>query len=323
MRKKGARSAFTAQQLQQILNERAQEGLYLEFKRGAALASTNEARLELIKDCTGFANASGGTILYGVAEEQVENINVAAALSPVSPQGVGGDWITNIIRSNTSPPLSRFEITELPVSEGRVVVIEIEASSTAHQSLIDRKYYQRAGRTTEPMVDFQIRDVMNRRLRPEILVGHRLINIESNGDLHRKALEVFVTNVGRVTLEKWYFEIDIPPEIVRDTRDPNTRPLLEALVENWEDSMSLAHDAGGRRVFRIGRGDPDEEQRRRFLHPGQTLALIDPSKHPEIVIEVDHDNWRRVGGQSISWRMYLPDLQPIQGDWPFDDWCHF
>lgn len=254
---------YTAAQLQQVLDDRMQEGLYLEFKRGEALVPSNGSRQELVKDCTGFANAGGGTILYGIAEEDVDGIPAATTLSPVATQGAGGDWITNVLRSNTSPPFSRFEITKLAVPGGKVIAVEIEASSTAHQNLIDRKYYQRAGRNTEPMVDFQIRNVMNRRLRPEVRVTHRLVNIKSNGELHRKALEVSITNVGQVTLEHWQFEIDLPHEVIRDTSDPNVSPLLDALVSTWRDTMSLVSDQNGQRSLRITCGDPDEEQRHR------------------------------------------------------------
>lgn len=314
---------FTAAQLQQVLDDHAQEGLYLDFKRGASMVPSNGSRQELVKDCTGFANADGGMILYGVSEEEIEGIPSAASLSPVTATGVGGDWLTNVIRSNTSPPLSRFEITELAVPGGKVIAIEIEASSTAHQNLLDRRYYQRAGRSTEPMVDFQIRDVMHRRLRPEVRVDPKLVNIESNGELHRKQLEVLITNVGQVTLADWQFEIDIPHEVIRDTRQQDARPLLEALVDTWDDTMSLARAPGGRRCLRITCGDPDEEQRRRPLHPGQTHTLVDPSRHPAIVVEINDTIWHQVHGLPIAWRIYLPNSQPIRGEWPFDEWCNF
>jgi hypothetical protein len=38
-------------------------------------------------------------------------------------------------------PLGGFEITEIAVPGGRIVAVEIEASSTAHQSLLDRRNY--------------------------------------------------------------------------------------------------------------------------------------------------------------------------------------
>jgi len=144
----GMTDAFTTNQLQEILDTQAQEGLYLDFKRGEALALSNGSRQELVKDCTGFANANGGLILYGVAKGEVDGVPVATSLSPLVDRKVNGDWITSVIRSNTGPPLNHFEITEPAVSGGRVIAIEIEAASTVHQNFIDRRYYQRAGRTT-------------------------------------------------------------------------------------------------------------------------------------------------------------------------------
>lgn len=317
--------ALTAVQLQAIIDAHEQEGLYLEFKRGASLALSSDARRELVKDCTGFANASGGMILYGVAEDDVDGVLVAAALSPVTDQRVSGDWFTSVIRSNTSPPLSQFEITELPVSGGRVIVVQIEASSTAHQNLMDHRYYQRSGRTTEPMMDFQIRDVMNRRLRPSICVEHKMSKLEITGDRHRYGLDVSLENVGQVTLENWRFEIDIPCEVIRDTRrDPELGSEIEGLLGGWPDTCSLEEGPDKRSMFRVACGDPDEAfERRLILHPGQKRKLLQPGKVPDVTVEIDHATWRKVHGRSILWRVFMPNTQPIVGEWAFDDWCIF
>ena len=50
-----------------------------------------EIRRDVFGRAVGFGNASGGTILYGIAEEEIERIPAAASLSPVDAQGVGGD----------------------------------------------------------------------------------------------------------------------------------------------------------------------------------------------------------------------------------------
>lgn len=139
---------FTREQLDALLLIRAQEGLYLEFKRGAALHLIGDARRELVKDCSGFANAAGGLLVYGIAEERVDEVDVAAALDPVPLDGANAARISEILRSNTSPPIHAYEITELPLpAGGRVVAIEIAAASTAHQNIVDLRYYQRSGST--------------------------------------------------------------------------------------------------------------------------------------------------------------------------------
>lgn len=57
-----------------------------------------------------------------------------------------------------------------------------------------------------------------------------MVNIKNNSELHRKELEVLITNVGQATLENWQFEMNLPHEVIRDTRDTHVRPLLETLV---------------------------------------------------------------------------------------------
>ncbi len=317
--------SFTSHQFDRLLLERAQEGQYLEFKRGVALANSPDGRRELVKDCSGFANAGGGTIVYGVAEEEIDGVSCATSLQPVQAEGIDGDWITNVLRSNTSPPLNLFEITELPVVNGRVVVIEIEASTTAHQSLLDHRYYQRAGRSTAPMVDFQIRDVMNRRMRPLLQVTPKLANISTTGDLHRKMLEISIKNIGQVTIEKWRLEFDVPLLVIRDSRDEDrTEPLAKVLASTWHDTVQIVVDETDRHIFRISHTDPDDDDgRRRFLHPGQEIKLLGVDKMPEVIVEVGHKIWRSIHGQPMTWRMYLPNSQPLQGEWPFDSWCNF
>ena len=314
---------FTMTQLQELFKDGAQEGQYLEFKRGSALGTSSELRKELVKDCTGFANANGGLILYGVAEEDIDGIPAAASLSPVADSKMNGDWITNVIRSNTSPPLSGFEVTELAVDGGRVIAIEIEQASTAHQNLIDRRYYQRAGRATEPMVDYQIRDVINRRLRPAVSVEPKFVSLKRSQNLHRYALQIAMTNIGAVTLEHWQFEIDIPCEVIRDTRPP-VGEELDGLLNGWGNIVTLTQNRDGHRILRIARRDPDEEfERRSILHPGQTRMLFEPEAPPEIIVEIDPDIWRVIRGRSIFWRIFMPNTQPITGEWAFDDWCSF
>jgi hypothetical protein len=284
---------------------------------------SNVSRQELVKDCTGFANANGGLILYGVAEEELDGVPVAMSLSPIIDRKINGDWITSVIRSNTSPPLNHFQTTELAVSGGRVIAVQIEAASTAHQNLIDRRYYQRAGRITEPMVDFQIRDVMNRRLCPSIRIKHKLVKLKRGRNLHRYGLHVSMTNIGQLTLENWRFEIDIPRELIRDTRrESELSPLLEALLSSWSSICSLEDGLDNRRVLRVACEDPDESfERRLIIHPGQTRTLFEPDRLPEIIIEIDDTIWRKVQGRSILWRIFAANTQPIVGEWSFDKWC--
>lgn len=315
---------ITQADVDQFIANREPEGLYLDFKRGASLTTgNNDCRTELVKDCTGFANAAGGTIIYGIAEASVDGAMAASALDPVGDARATRDWIGDVLRSNSSPPLTRFHVSELPqASGGRVVAIEIDAASTAHQSLRDHKYYQRSGAATVPMVDFQIRDVMARRSKPEASVNLRLRPMSINGALHRHALEVTLENTGAITLEKWWLDIDLPAAVVRDSRSSQTsimemNPIYHRLVK-------VKIDDSGERLARIGYGDPWQDGERCLVHPGQRLTLDRAYRHfAEVLIEVDDGLYRSVHGWPLRWVLYFNNSAPLRGEVPFSEWCTF
>lgn len=322
--------AFTIDDLTELLATRATEGLYLELKRGAALTRGNgergsDPRAELVKDCSGFANAAGGRIVYGVSEELVDGVNVAAGLSPVSDAGIGQNWIAEVLRSNTSPPLSRFHITELPVADGRVIVVDVDQSFTAHQNLKDQRYYQRTGPTTVPMVDFQIRDVMARRTRPEVAVRLTFQAELRSANLHRYALAIEIENIGGVTLKNWWLDVDIPAAVVRDTRHPGV--ALMAMEPRFRQVVRQIR-VGGRQIERVSVGDPNPIGGRMLLHPEQTLSLDRSNpKFAEILLEVDNAIFGRFdNGQDagvINWTIYFENSPPQKGAIPFDQWSQF
>src|SRR6202008_28569 len=103
--------------LLKIAEEAPQEGLMLEFKAGDALGTESAKRNELVKDATGLANAAGGTILYGVQERSVDGVNVAAGLKPVFEAKMTPDWITQVLKSSSQPPLRLFSVQEVPLGD--------------------------------------------------------------------------------------------------------------------------------------------------------------------------------------------------------------
>jgi len=318
--------AFTQDKLDELLTDHAQEGLYLELKRGAALGNSSAQRNELVKDCIGFANASGGTIVYGIEESEVDGVNVAKALSPVPTNGLGKNWIAEVLRSNTSPPLTHFEVTEHPLANGsgKVVAVEIEASYTAHQSLCDHKYYQRSGAVTSPMVDFQIRDVMGRRQRPAVQVNFHRLDLHISGDLHRYEITADIANTGNITLEKWALQIDLPASAVRDTR--NKAVNLMQLQNGFDRVVRFTVSDEAREIARITVADPDWNDRGRILHPGQSFKFESGhGEYPQVLLEIDGSNWHELDQLKwpIRWRMFVPNHPPLTGEWSFEDWCNY
>ena len=169
----------------------AQEGQRLELKRAGALTGGGMAS-ELVKDVSAMANAEGGRIIYGVAD-------------PIVDAAVTRARLTQLVANNTSPTLRAFAIEQVIGPTGRFMVVDVEQGATAHQSTLDRKYYQRVGVVVEAMLDFQIRDVMARRTAPivEFDLGRVVQARESDRHVYRLAPRVL--NVGGVTLERGFW----------------------------------------------------------------------------------------------------------------------
>ena len=75
-----------------------------------------------------------------------------------------------MISTKIQPKIEGIEIIPVTVNEEDntvVYVVEIPKSTTAHQAA-GRKYYKRYNFQSEPMLDYEIRDVMNRSSHPVI-----------------------------------------------------------------------------------------------------------------------------------------------------------
>ncbi len=311
-----------------LIEGQAQEGSRLEFKRAASLARDNKAKTELVKDITGFANAGGGRIYYGIAEDKATGIAVASGIDPVADPVYSKEWISQVVRDSTSPPLSDIDIHEIPVMGGRVMVVDVERAHTAHQNLLDHVYYGRSGVTTRALDDSQIRDVMGRRTaaRVEVKVVTRHVvqqpALHGHPALHRYDLALQITNVGHVTVEDWLLDVRLPAMVIRDSRyrQHDVMRASQAFHRVVRERIRGSMDS----VVTVG--DPDWTGQRHILHPGRDL-IFSPNENnfPSVLVEVDDDIWSQLKSTEppIIWTLYLKDQPPIEGSVPFDEWCRF
>jgi hypothetical protein len=302
------------QEIQVLIADHAQEGPTLEFKAAASLGKTDGQRAELVKDITGLAHAAGGRVIYGVAQTDQDGISGAGALDPINDAAITGDWITQVVRSNTMPPLACFRCEEIPVpTGGRLIVVDVDQSSTAHQSLKDHRYWLRVAATTERMLDFQIRDVMNRRNAPmiEVYLG-RTVQQRSN-DEHLYKLQPSIKNIGARTLERWEFRLGIPTVAVNEPNGiaslgfSSLREGLYGIEYTWFITSYWPARSG--RTFEV--------------HPGQWLEIDGKMGCSPIPLRVVTEVWHCVDGRQLPWRIYSPDARPIEGKISYADWCDF
>ncbi len=155
--------------LLQLIANRQEESIQLDFKRADALQQTDgKKKDEISKDVSAFANSTGGTIVYGIAESGGEP-RVASGLSPIDPKEISKEWLDQVINSRIQPRVAGIIIN--PVELGTkdpgkfVYVVIIPQSTTAHQAS-DKKYYRRFSFQSVPMEDYEVRQTMNRASHP-------------------------------------------------------------------------------------------------------------------------------------------------------------
>ena len=152
----------------ELINNRVEESIQLEYKRSDSLQRNDKARKEMSKDVSAFANSIGGTIIYGL-EESSRSPHYATRLSPVDPSGISKESVEQVINSRIHPRISGIVINPVELKSkapGKFAyVVVVPESYTAHQAS-DWRYYKRFNFESVPMEDYEVRQIMNRTIRP-------------------------------------------------------------------------------------------------------------------------------------------------------------
>ena len=268
---------------------------------------------EIVRDVNAFANAGGGTIIYGLDEDKTTSPSLASELSPVMNDKADVLRLTSIIRSGMEPVFNAFDVSEIVVpAGGRIIVVSIEKAETAHQCKSDHKYYHRVGPGRLPMYDHQIRDVMNRRTSPVVRLRTKLNTIQQHGNAHVYDLYVELVNEGQRTANLWAVEMALPPGLMIEHpgswvyERPNRTTYHSHRV--WE--YSCERNSTGERAV---------------LLPGQVHALSSNNGYAQILLKVTEENYPKIEHEQspIVFRLYVDDCSMQEVVIPFDDWCKF
>jgi len=103
------------------------EGLQVDFKQ-AAVGKADAERKEFVADVTAFANASGGDIVFGIAEGPDAVASQVLGI-PVADLDVEERRLAEIIRNGTDPRLTDFEFKWIDnPPNGHVLILRVGRS---------------------------------------------------------------------------------------------------------------------------------------------------------------------------------------------------
>ena len=162
----------TKEDLERLVQDKAEETLQLEFKGAQALVITEGNKKEISKDVSAMANSAGGVIIYGILEQE----HYAGSISPVKRKDCSKERLDQIISSNIQPRIEGLAIHPIALdgNDDVAYVVEIPKSSTAHMAK-DNRYYKRSNFEAVAMADYEVRDVMNRIKYPVINLEFKIV----------------------------------------------------------------------------------------------------------------------------------------------------
>jgi len=200
--------------IKQIVENNILENKQLEFKACDALK--DEHKDEISKDVSSFANSAGGVIVYGIKEiEDGTTIRLELDEGYDINCRYNKEWLENVIYSRISPKIEGIYINPIEITEGKVIyVVVIPQGTTAHMAGNNR-YYKRRNFKSEPMEDYEVRDVMNRQKMPDLnlrLTVPRQIPVKSSYNFN-----VLIKNISEIMVKYFAVRICIP-EILIDKR---------------------------------------------------------------------------------------------------------
>lgn len=156
-------SKWTLDTIQAMIDSGREEALTLEYKASEALSNNKE----LVKDVSAFANSDGGTIIYGVIEENHKPVRIDEGIDPTKKIR---ESIENTILDSIRPRISGLKIYPIDLPTGnQLFVIEIPKSTQAPH-MVSHRYYKRYNFQSVPMEHYEVLDVMNRRVGPDLWI---------------------------------------------------------------------------------------------------------------------------------------------------------
>ena len=165
---------WTLDKINQYITNGIEENLHLDYKGAHSLEKNDKKKDEISKDISAFANSDGGVIIFGIKEFDIKDKrHLPEKLDPIDGLEFNKEWLEDVINSRIAPRIPNIIITPIQIldpQENQVIyVIEIPKSNTAHQAH-DKKYYKRFNFKSEPMEDWEIKDIINRQQKTNIQI---------------------------------------------------------------------------------------------------------------------------------------------------------
>jgi hypothetical protein len=215
-------TALDKTRIEQFVTESQEEHLLLDFKTvNKADLSDSSDRKSLAVALSGFANASGGLIVWGVdaRKKGPEQPDVACGIKGIDDLALFLSRLNEFTAMFVRPAVEGVMHRAIQTSKNRGFVVSLipESSAGPHMAMAGvGKYYKRSGSSFLPMEHFEIADMFGRRRRPKLRLA---VELRDGGAMptgdgqteHYGKFLLLLSNDGRGTAKNLYVGIQVDP----------------------------------------------------------------------------------------------------------------
>ena len=121
----------TESDLERLIRDKIEEDARLEYKAAASIGREDNRKREITKNVSSLANASGGTIIYGITESKAVNSpRLPEKIDPVNATDFSKEWLDQII-GQIRPRIPGLEISAIQIGANAsdyVYVVDVPQS---------------------------------------------------------------------------------------------------------------------------------------------------------------------------------------------------
>jgi hypothetical protein len=180
------------------------EDLYFEAKRCKVPLSDTD-KDHLAEALSGFANADGGTLVYGLIASGGDRSkpDVVTAVERVKNVPHLLSEILGLVGQVVQPPVEKVQVVARELSglpgEGFVLVFVPPSGVAPHRSLRTREYYRRHGCGFFRMEHYELAEMFGRRQSPKLRFFAEVVprSVAREGNEVRCEITVGIENIGR------------------------------------------------------------------------------------------------------------------------------
>jgi hypothetical protein len=199
---------LTLDDINHFISTNQEENLLLDFKlvNNADLSHSNDKK-NLAKALSGFANSSGGLIVWGVdARKNAQDVDCAVGTREIEPLSLLISRLNEFTGRAVNPIVEGVRHRPITVSADRgfAVTLVPESDSGHHMAKLgEDRYYKRSGDSFYRMEHFDLEDMFGRRKKPKLRLVARVSR-------PRDEVVIGILNEGRGTAKAPYLSFSIP-----------------------------------------------------------------------------------------------------------------